>query len=159
MRGFVGIILVGILFFPSLVLSHPGKTDRQGGHACRKDCSEWDLYSGEYHLHDENYQPVRTEEKTRPKTPSTPEQKAGGNEAKSRELPPEPESNLTNVPAEEKREVLPLPRPVPDESSAAAPLLPEPEIFPLSSLWLLLSALGLIFLLAARIARRKRSGE
>jgi hypothetical protein len=159
MRGFVGVMLIGILFLPSLVLGHPGKTDRRGGHACRKDCSEWDLYVGEYHLHEEDFKPVRTDENMRSKTTPTPNLTAATDEAKPPALPTGPANNLMNVPAEDKREVLPLPQPVSEKRSAIAPLLPEPEIFSLSSLWLLLTALGLIFLLAARIAKRKRSGE
>jgi MYXO-CTERM domain-containing protein len=42
---------------------HPGKTDRQGGHKCYKECAEWDLYYAEYHLHDKDGKPVKVARK------------------------------------------------------------------------------------------------
>ncbi len=55
------IILVFILLLlcPSIVLSHPGKTDKRGGHRCLRDCSEWQLDYGEYHFHDKDFMPIR----------------------------------------------------------------------------------------------------
>ncbi len=50
-----------LLLCPSVVLSHPGKTDKRGGHRCWKGCAEWQLYYGEYHLHDKEFMPIRLE--------------------------------------------------------------------------------------------------
>jgi hypothetical protein len=43
--------------------AHPGKTDRRGGHKCWKNCGEWELGRGEYHLHDKDWNPVRLDQK------------------------------------------------------------------------------------------------
>jgi hypothetical protein len=56
-RGFLVIIFV--ILCPAVVLSHPGKTDKRGGHRCWKGCSEWQLGYGEYHLHDKDFMPIR----------------------------------------------------------------------------------------------------
>ena len=40
-------------------IAHPGKTDYRGGHKCWKNCGEWELSSGEYHLHDKDWKPIR----------------------------------------------------------------------------------------------------
>ncbi len=53
------VIIIAIIWHPVAVLSHPGGTDRHGGHKCRKDCADWHLDAGEYHLHDENGNPIR----------------------------------------------------------------------------------------------------
>jgi hypothetical protein len=54
-------ILVLILFSlgPAASLAHPGKTDYQDAHRCLKNCEEWDLDYGEYHLHDKDRNPIR----------------------------------------------------------------------------------------------------
>ncbi len=53
------IVILGLLFcFP--VFAHPGGTDGNGGHTCRTLCEEWGLSYGEYHLHDDDGNPVRT---------------------------------------------------------------------------------------------------
>jgi len=41
-----------LLWMPFFAFAHPGKTDYEGGHTCWKNCSEWQLSRGEYHLHD-----------------------------------------------------------------------------------------------------------
>lgn len=53
------IILIIVLSCPADVLSHPGKTDRYGGHKCWKGCGEWELLHGEYHLHDDDFRPLK----------------------------------------------------------------------------------------------------
>ncbi|HAK88994.1 MAG: hypothetical protein A2077_05880 [Nitrospirae bacterium GWC2_46_6] len=53
------VVIIAIILYPAAVLSHPGGTDRHGGHKCRKDCADWHLDAGEYHLHDENGNPIR----------------------------------------------------------------------------------------------------
>src|SRR5512144_643564 len=54
------LLLLAVLFtVPVSALSHPGKTDRHGGHKCIKGCEEWGLYYSEYHLHDKYGRPIR----------------------------------------------------------------------------------------------------
>lgn len=43
-----------LLFFPKNVLAHPGKTDGNGCHYCRTNCSKWGLNNDEYHCHNGN---------------------------------------------------------------------------------------------------------
>ncbi|MDD3434723.1 MAG: thermonuclease family protein [Candidatus Pacebacteria bacterium] len=40
-----------LLILPVGVFAHPGRTDAQGCHTCRKNCSSWGLSDGEYHCH------------------------------------------------------------------------------------------------------------
>lgn len=40
-----------LLILPISVFAHPGRTDAQGCHICRKNCSSWGLNDGEYHCH------------------------------------------------------------------------------------------------------------
>ena len=51
------IVILSIL--PAAGLSHPGKTDRYGGHQCLKGCEEWGLFYKEYHYHDKDGKPIR----------------------------------------------------------------------------------------------------
>ncbi|MCL5978539.1 MAG: hypothetical protein M1147_10595 [Nitrospirae bacterium] len=53
------LVIIATILYPSEILSHPGGTDRHGGHKCRKDCADWHLDIGEYHLHDEDGNPIR----------------------------------------------------------------------------------------------------
>ncbi len=53
------LILMLSLLGPVLALAHPGKTDYQDAHRCLKNCVEWDLDYGEYHLHDEKRNSIR----------------------------------------------------------------------------------------------------
>ena len=53
------LVLLPFLLGSSLSLAHPGKTDYQDAHRCLKNCEEWELEYGEYHLHDEYRNPVR----------------------------------------------------------------------------------------------------
>ncbi len=61
-----GICIAVILLFSTSVFAHPGKTDRFGGHKCRKSCGEWDLLYDEYHLHDKDWKPIRVNAKGEP---------------------------------------------------------------------------------------------
>lgn len=38
-------------FVPNTVLAHPGRTDSNGCHYCRTNCSKWGLNDNEYHCH------------------------------------------------------------------------------------------------------------
>lgn len=60
------VCILAILLFSASVSAHPGKTDRRGGHKCWKKCGEWNLEYGEYHLHDKNWKPIRTDAKGNP---------------------------------------------------------------------------------------------
>lgn len=49
------IILVACLIcmlIPNAVLAHPGRTDGNGCHRCKTNCSQWGLSQGQYHCHD-----------------------------------------------------------------------------------------------------------
>ena len=52
------LILAVLCAVPVTAFSHPGKTDRHGGHKCIKGCEEWGLYYAEYHLHDKYGKPI-----------------------------------------------------------------------------------------------------
>lgn len=67
------LLIVAIIWYPSEALSHPGGTDRHGGHKCRKDCADWHLDIGEYHLHDENGNPMRLNKQENDDIPRQPE--------------------------------------------------------------------------------------
>jgi hypothetical protein len=61
------LILIAVLCaVPLTTFSHPGKTDRHGGHKCQKRCEDWDLLYGEYHLHDKYGRAIRIGRKKRP---------------------------------------------------------------------------------------------
>ncbi len=53
------ILIFFICIFPAAADSHPGKTNRYGGHKCLKGCVEWGLFYDEYHLHDKDWRPIR----------------------------------------------------------------------------------------------------
>jgi hypothetical protein len=53
------LIVLVILICPATVFSHPGKTDKYGGHKCLNGCEDWGLWYGEYHLHDKDGKPIR----------------------------------------------------------------------------------------------------
>ncbi len=60
------IFLIAIILFSVSAHAHPGKTDYRGGHKCWKNCSEWELRYGEYHLHDKNWKPIRLDKQGNP---------------------------------------------------------------------------------------------
>jgi hypothetical protein len=53
------ILLVLLCAWPVTASSHPGKTDKYGGHMCLKGCEEWRLLYKEYHLHDKDGKTIR----------------------------------------------------------------------------------------------------
>jgi hypothetical protein len=57
MRRFFAIVVLCAV--PLTAFSHPGKTDRHGGHKCLKRCEDWGLLYGEYHLHDKEGRAIR----------------------------------------------------------------------------------------------------
>ncbi|TAN41092.1 MAG: hypothetical protein EPN22_16485 [Nitrospirae bacterium] len=62
------ILIFTLIFtlFSSYAWPHPGKVDLRGGHKCRKNCAERGLETGEYHLHDKNWNPVRLDKDGQP---------------------------------------------------------------------------------------------
>jgi len=60
------LVLMLFLLSSSGSLAHPGKTDYQDAHRCLKNCGEWDLGYGEYHLHDKDRNPIRIASKDAP---------------------------------------------------------------------------------------------
>ena len=62
MKTLILVVLLCVLPV-SLSIAHPGKTDRQGGHKCFKECEDWKLYYMEYHLHDKDGRPIRVEKR------------------------------------------------------------------------------------------------
>ncbi|MGY3756778.1 YHYH domain-containing protein [Helcococcus kunzii] len=41
-----------LVTFSGMSSAHPGRTDKNGGHRCRTNCTErWGLFYGEYHHH------------------------------------------------------------------------------------------------------------
>jgi len=55
--------LIFIFLIPLSSIAHPGKTDYRGGHKCWKNCGQWELRRGEYHLHDKDGNPIRFDQK------------------------------------------------------------------------------------------------
>ena len=51
-----------MVLLPFSAGAHPGKTDYVGGHKCLKNCEEWELEQGEYHLHDKDWNPIHLDE-------------------------------------------------------------------------------------------------
>ena len=64
------VILALLCAVPVAAFSHPGKTDRHGGHKCIKGCEEWGLYYAEYHLHDKYGKPIRIGSKMKAARPA-----------------------------------------------------------------------------------------
>ncbi|MFZ5997639.1 MAG: YHYH domain-containing protein [Nitrospirota bacterium] len=137
------LVLIVVILYPALLWSHPGGTDKQGGHACWRNCSEWELKGGEYHFHDEQGNPIRVAQK-RSLQHTLPTTKTG---TPSVQTPEEAPPHATVFPANNV------------QTPAAQATIEEP--FPLHcsvmfphSLALLLIAL-LLLLLLVRIHRRK----
>ena len=66
------IVLAAFFLLAGNSFAHPGKTDYHGGHKCWKGCNEWKLWYGEYHLHDEDWIPIRVSKGYRPVEPPSP---------------------------------------------------------------------------------------
>ena len=58
------VVCLFLIFMMSFSASaHPGKTDYRGGHKCWKNCDEWELGRGEYHMHDNEGKPIRLDQR------------------------------------------------------------------------------------------------
>lgn len=77
MRAYIGVanflLFFTLVLYPPMASSHPGKTDSRNGHKCWKNCAEWGLERGEYHLHDKNWKPVRLDKNGTPLVNSSPQ--------------------------------------------------------------------------------------
>ncbi len=51
---FLFVVYSIVLCIPNSVFAHPGKTDGNGCHYCRTNCSKWGLNNNEYHCHSGN---------------------------------------------------------------------------------------------------------
>lgn len=64
MLKFLTILLLLVsLLIPSFAYAHPGRTDSNGGHYCRTNCTKWGLEFGEYHYHSKPIKQARTNAK------------------------------------------------------------------------------------------------
>ena len=147
MRKVLFIILILIGTLPAVCLSHPGKTDRQGGHKCWKDCGEWELAYGEYHLHDKEYKPIRVDRPFGPAAPS------------DQNEPEPPSSSVTVTPKEPNIEADRPPaakKAITPSTQETPAVVREENLFPVDPLLLLLAALLLLLLLAVLLAVRGR---
>ena len=130
-------VMIVIVLLPLTAVAHPGKTDRQGGHRCLKDCAEWDLYYNEYHLHDKDGKPAKVARKkpvrSKPETATV-----------------EAKAVIEEKPADRPAEATP-------SQPVAAAALPDIGSGTLSLSWLLLVLFLLLFLVVRR-NRRKASG-
>lgn len=124
MKMYYAVLLAAVIALPAS--AHPGKTDRDGGHKCYKECAEWDLYYAEYHLHDKDGRPVKVARK-RP--------------ARSRPAAAPVEEKPSDRPAEATPSQ-------PVAAAAAAAIEPDTPSLP----WILL----LLFLLLFFVVRRNR---
>lgn len=88
--------LLLLVIFSQVASAHPGKTDHQDGHKCLKNCSDWDLYYAEYHLHDKDRNPVRVERRKKPLREPVPAKKSiqepSVQEVAATQIPSAPES-------------------------------------------------------------------
>ena len=136
-------VLLGL--FLGEALAHPGKTDRQGGHRCRRGCGEWALRYGEYHLHDKDFRPIRVEIKGN----------LGGTAEMNRTIPI-PETAPT--PREEKQQqkkdpIVVVPGRL--RESGYITVLEEQGFFPANPALALCAVILLVLLLLIRIRRRR----
>jgi len=65
MKKSIGLFLCVLFLFSAHAYGHPGKTDYRGGHKCWKKCSEWEIGYGEYHLHDEDWKPIKLDRQSK----------------------------------------------------------------------------------------------
>jgi len=148
------LLLIALFLVPFSSFAHPGKTDHRGGHKCWKNCSEWELERGEYHLHDEDWNPVPVDrkEKVMEKEP------AKGVPTPEKRFRLEENSRTVQVPStgvRENREDN-----MPEHQSAATknqtPGVYEESFLPFNAILLLLLALLLLIVL---IYVRKKKGK
>lgn len=66
---FILAVTVAFVVTAHTALAHPGRTDANGGHTCRTNCTEkWGLKYGEYHYHGIKAKTAKTAAKTTAKS-------------------------------------------------------------------------------------------
>ncbi|KCZ71258.1 hypothetical protein ANME2D_02459 [Candidatus Methanoperedens nitroreducens] len=65
-KAVVFVMIFSLILIFASASAHPGRTDSNGGHTCRTNCSQWGLEDGEYHYHPT---PVPTPSPTPTSTP------------------------------------------------------------------------------------------
>lgn len=151
------VIFFIILLFPLCAYAHPGKTDYRGGHKCWKNCSEWELRYGEYHLHDKDWKPIRLDEKgvpieaLQPYQVPAPESLKQGLSVEHYEQPKMTsftEERIHGAPETDKKVI--------NEYNRVVTVYEE-GILPLNVIFLLLLALALLIILICIREKRKRN--
>ncbi|MBI4689555.1 MAG: hypothetical protein HY754_04740 [Nitrospirae bacterium] len=138
-------LAVFLLFFPVCTHAHPGKTDYKGGHKCRKNCSEWELFRGEYHLHDKDWNPIRLDKYGNPLK-----------QVRSEPLPePEPVEEMpAPIPPEQKPQEIKKPYIKTVNVQSYNVTVYEESILPFGTLSLLI--LAVLLLIALIFVRKKK---
>lgn len=151
LRGLgIGIrLIIGLLIAlsPVLAYAHPGKTDVRGGHKCWKGCRQWELYHGEYHLHDKDFRPIRLNQPPVEKTVKTPEN-LSWTTVEQEILPSQPPEPV----------VQPLPVPVNRPPAAVIPPPAEGASISLDPYTIALLTLLLMLMAVLLVVRKKRKG-
>ena len=140
--------LIIMFLLPFSAIAHPGKTDYRGGHKCWKNCGQWELRGGEYHLHDKDWNPIRLDykgnvvEAEKPEGVPTPEKRFLLEEPATGEQ----ENSGTKIPDQhvvvEKHQIL---------------TVYEESVMPLNTILLIL--LAVLMLIVLIFVRRKREKE
>ena len=65
------IIVMIVILSPLYVEAHPGRTDSNGCHTCKKNCAKWGLSYGQYHCHGKKNSSTSTSSSNTNKTPTT----------------------------------------------------------------------------------------
>lgn len=142
------IISVIIALSPVLAFAHPGKTDVRGGHKCWKGCRQWELYHGEYHLHDKDFRPIRLNQPPAEKTSVTPEN-LSWTTTEPDGLPAQtPEPVVQSLPE-------PVRRPL---AAASPPVSAEGSLFTLEPYAIALLGLLLMLMVVLLMVRKRRKG-
>ncbi len=139
------ILLAAFFLLTGKGFAHPGKTDYHGGHKCWKGCNEWKLGYGEYHLHDEDWMPIKVSKEYRQVKPSKPEQVSGQEIA----IQEKTEDTARDIPTVEK----PAGK-IPDEQNQEISVYEE-NILPFNMILLVIVLLLLICLMFLRKKREK----
>ncbi|MDO9289218.1 MAG: YHYH domain-containing protein [Thermodesulfovibrionales bacterium] len=151
------VIFYIILLFPLCAYAHPGKTDYRGGHKCWKNCSEWELRYGEYHLHDKDWKPIRLDKKGVPigplqpypvPAPESPKQGLSAEHSEQTEITSFTEERIHEVPKTDKKVITEYNRIV---------TVYEEGILPLNVIFLLILVLALLIILICIRKKRERN--
>jgi hypothetical protein len=152
------VIIIFFLLFPFSAYAHPGRTDYRGGHKCWKNCTEWELKTGEYHLHDKDWKPIRLDKKGNPIKQILPEQTPTA-VPKDRTEPAQPYEINKALPAEEnKAPETAEPEKIIIREQVHKTVVYEESILPFNCILLLILAvlLAVLLLLALIFIRKKR---